>query len=338
MKKKLLALGTCTALLASVAFAACGSGGANNALKAEDAYGLGAVSAVKLLGGSLSAKAIGTFAAVSAETAADEIQTSAETEIKSQAEKFNEYFTALDSFLGEDLVSTSTTANTDENYPFETKMTVKGRDFDGDETVYTMYYTETLVKEKTETDKNDGETETEAEYVLEGVMVLNGVDYYLTGERSYEEEKDETENELEIRAYADKNDKLNYVQMKQETSNEIKNNKTENEIEYVYSVYSNGKLVEETAVEFETERKSNGKEETEYELEFRKGEAKGEYKVVREAKTDKVEIKVEYKIDGRNGVFRICEKTDDKGNKYYEYTFSDNSTVTYPDASTANLA
>ena len=42
-----------------------------------------------------------------------------------------------------------------------------------------MYYTETLVK--TETD-DDGETE--SEYKLTGVMVIDDSDYYLEGERS----------------------------------------------------------------------------------------------------------------------------------------------------------
>lgn len=317
MKKTFLALGLGIGLAAAGAFTACGSGSgsANNALDTNDAVGLGAVSTVRLMGERLSAQAIGAFAAAGVETADG---TDAE-EMKSQAEKFNEYFTALDSFLGDDLVTTSTAANTDEQYPYEIKMTISGRDVEGNKTEYTMYHTETLVKEKI---KND---ETKSEYALEGVMALDGADYFLTGERSFEEDDEETENELKIRAFADRDDKLNYIEMSQETSEEVKNNKTETETEYVYSVYADGRLVEETAVEFETERKANGNEETEYELEFRKGEAKGKYEIVRETNDNKVEIKVKYAIDGKNGLFRIREKTDENGNKYYEYVFSDGS-------------
>lgn len=319
MKKTLLALGLGFSLAAACAFTACGSDSASNALDTEDAVGLGAVSTVRLMGQQLSAQAVKSFAAIGFEEATESQPSAEETEVKSQAEKFNEYFTALDSFLGDDLVTTSTAANTDEKYPYETKMTISGRDVEGNKTEYTMYYTETLVKEK---NKND---ETESEYTLEGVMVLDGADYFLTGERSFEEDDKETENELNIRAFADRDDKLNYIEMSQETSEEVKNNKTETETEYVYSVYANGKLIEETAVEFETERKANGNEEAEYELEFRKGEAKGKYEIVRETNDNKVEIKVKYAIDGKSGLFRIREKTDENGNKYYEYVFSDGS-------------
>ncbi len=315
MKKKFMATGLAlTAVLTgAAALSACGTDG--GALGANDSYGIGAVSTVKLMGKHLSGQAVRTFASVGASAYAEENAPDADP-VKRQAEKFNEYFTALDSFLGEDLVTTSTTANTDEHYPFETKMTINGRDFNGDVVTYTMYYTETLIKQSADEKKE----ETESKYSLEGIMVMDGIEYYLEGKREDETERNESESELEIRAYADKNDRKTYVEMKHEISVE----ENENETEYVYSVYTDGKLIEETAVEFETERKNN-KEETEYELEFRSGEAKGKYKVVREVKNDKTEIKVKYNLDGTSGEFRIREKTDADGNKYYEYTFSDNS-------------
>ena len=320
MKKKFTATGLClaAALTAGLALSACGTDG--NALSAKEAYAIGAVSTVKLMGSRLSPQAINTFAAVGTAADSDGSQT-AQDKVKAQAEKFNEYFEALDSFLGDDLVSAETTANTNEAYPYETKMTIEGKGFNGETVEYVMYYTETL--EKSKVDEKDGETENK--YSLTGVMVLDGADYFLEGMREEETDKNETESELKIRAYADKNDKATYVEMKQEASAETKNNKTENEMEYVYSVYENGKLIEETAVEFETENK-NGKEKTEYELEFRSGAGKGKYEIKREIKNGVTEIKVEYKIDGDQGEFRIREKTDGNGNKYYEYTFSDNST------------
>ena len=151
-------------------------------------------------------------------------------------------------------------------------------------------------------------------------MVIDGVDYYLEGERSEETEKDETETELKIRAYGDITDKTSYIQMEQEYSAE----NGETETEYVYSIYSNGELLEQTAVEFETENK-DGKAETEYELEFRSGTTKGKYIVEREVKDDRTSIKVKYNIDGKTGVFHIREITDESGNKQYEYSYSDGS-------------
>ena len=314
-------------------------------LSAEDAYGMGAVSSVRLLGNNMSSSAVKTFSkvnAISYTTSNYAAIDKSEDDAKRQAKRFNEYFTALDSFLGDDVVSTTTEANTDSNYEYETKMTINGKDFNGETVTYTMYYTETLVKADSADDDEDSaddedagddeedsgddedaaneDEETENEYQLVGVMVIDGADYYLEGERSEETEKDESETELKIRAYADKTDKTSYIQMEQEYSVED----GETETEYVYSIYANGELIEQTAVEFETENKNN-KVETEYELEFRRGTSKGKYVVEREVKDNKISMKVKYNIDGKTGVFHIREITDKNGNKQYEYSYNDGS-------------
>lgn len=330
MKKKFLLVGLCLTMTMSMALAACEDpeSTANGLSSPNDVYGMGAVSSVRLLGNNMSSSAVKTFSAVSAatqmrackvESASSTIDNS-EQEVKEQTEKFNEYFTALDSFLGDDVVSTITEANTDSNYEYETKMTINGKDFNGETVTYTMYYTETLVKADSADDDGDENEETENEYQLVGVMVIDGADYYLEGERSEETEKDESETELKIRAYADKTDKTSYIQMEQEYSVED----GETETEYVYSIYANGELIEQTAVEFETENKNN-KVETEYELEFRRGTSKGKYVVEREVKDNKISMKVKYNIDGKTGVFHIREITDENGNKQYEYSYNDGS-------------
>ncbi len=285
-------------------------------LSVEDVYGIGAVSSVRLLGSNLPTNAIHSFSTIAYSASNYAVSDQSEDDVKQQAKRFNEYFTALDSFLGDDVVSTVTEKNTDSAYEYDTKMTVKGKDFNGETVTYTMYYTETLVK----TDFDEEDEETENEYHLVGVMVIDGVDYYLEGERSEETEKDESETEMKIRAYADIRDKTSYIQMEQEYAVED----GETETEYVYSVYANNKLLEQTAVEFETENKDN-KVETEYELEFRSGTSKGKYVVEREIKNNRSLIKVKYDIDGNKGVFHIREIMDENGNKQYEYTFSDGS-------------
>ena len=78
-------------------------------------------------------------------------------------------------------------------------------------------------------------------------------------------------------------------------------------------------------MEFETERKGD-KEETEYELEFRKGEAKGRYSVEREQVRDEVTMKVKYDIDGKKGQFRI-RRIGSGADAQYEYKFSDDSVI-----------
>lgn len=286
---------------------------ASISLSVQDVYGMGAVSSVRLLGTNIPVSAVKSLSAVSyADTDASE------DEVKRQAQRFNEYFTALDSFLGDDIVSTTTEINSDVQYPYQVKMTITGKDLAGNTIPYVMYYTETL--EGSEEDEEEEDEEKESEYRLIGVMVIDGADYYLEGARTEESEKDESETELKIRAYADKEDKNNYIQMEQEYSVE----EGETETEYVYSVYVNGELLEQTAVEFEREKKNN-KVETEYELEFRNGASKGKYLVEREEKDNKSEIKVKYEIDGKTGVFHIREITDESGNKKYEYSYSDGS-------------
>jgi len=319
MKKGIMAVGL-GLTVAMTALCACNGGDGENGgtlSTPNDIYGLGAVSTVKLLGSDTSVKAIRRLSAISV-AANDEGTFDTEGEVKSQAEKFNEYFTALDSFMSEEIVTTVSEANPDEKYPYETKLTINSRDFNGNAVQNVMYFTETLVGSRVEED------ETENRYSLEGVMVADGVDYHLEGERSIEQEDDETENELKIRAYADISDKTSFVEMEQEHSVET----GETETEYVYSIYSNGALVEQTAVEFETESKGD-KEEVEYELEFRKGGAKGKYVIERETKADKTQIKVKYHIDGKQGEFRIREITNESGEKQYEYSFRDNSKIVF---------
>lgn len=330
MKKKfLLVVGLSLIIAMSMMLVACGNYGIEtNALSSpNDVYGMGAVSSVRLLGSTMSANAVRTFSAVSAATQARasgvmsaSSADNSEQEVKEQSERFNEYFTAFDSFLGEDILSTSTEKNTDGRYPYKVKMTIKGNDLAGKTISYVMYYTETLVK----TDFDDEKEETESEYQLVGVMVIDGVNYHLEGERTEETEKGESETELKIRAYADISDKTSYIQMEQEHSLE----NDEAETEYVYSIYANGKLLEETAIEFETKNK-NKKVETKYELEFRSGASKGKYVVEREVKGDRSAIKVKYDIDDKKGVFHIREIFDGNGKKQYEYTFSDDEVIVF---------
>lgn len=313
MKSKLLKFAAVASGMIGVCalFGGCGNGDkSGDNLTKEEFYGVGAVSCAEILGSSLNARGTKTFADL-AKTASG--QTS--DDIKIQAENFNKYFSALNSFLDDGALSVTTEKNTDEKYPdYATKLTIRGRDISGNATEYIMYYNETFVGQTTDKD------ETESRYTLNGVMLSGGVEYRLTGGKEIEEEDGEREEELKIRAYIGEATG-DYVEMKQEYSVE----NAESETEYVYRVYSDNRLVEETSVEFETENK-NGKTETEFELEFKNGDGKGKYKVEREVKNGSTEISVKYNLNGRNGKFKISETVKD-GVPYYEYTFEDNSTL-----------
>ncbi len=270
----------------------------------QDVYGMGAVSTVKLLGANTSAKAISAFS-----SAVGSVNT-LKTDVKSQVDRFNAYFTAFDSFLGDDVISTVAERNTDAAYSYETKMTIKGLNFDGTTDSYVMYYTETLAE-----DDFDGD-ESEREYRLCGVMTLDDSVYYLEGERKEETDGKETENELKIRAYPNADDKSTYIEMEQKNSREH----NESEAEYVYGVYVEDNLVEEVSVKFETERKGT-KETAEYEMEFLSGTAEGKYKIKRKEKNGEIEFEAEYEFGGEKGKFEI--KRSAEGGYIYQFENGD---------------
>ena len=308
MKKRILSVVACALSAAIVAFAFAGcKAKPGRALSAQDAYGIGAVSSVKLLGTGVSAAAMSAFAELGNEAVAVTAEEVGDTdERKAATEKFNEYFRALDGFGGDDVVKTTVGDNDDESYPYAKKMTIEGVGMDGRKVVYVMYYDETEVK----TEEDDGEIE--KEYSLNGVITIDGKEYAVEGMRSEETEDDERESELRIRAYADATDKTTYVEMERENSVE----EGETETEYVYSIYRGGVLIEQTAVEFERENE-NGKEEIAYEIEFRSGETIGKYEVEREAGN---EVKVKYATGGKTGSFVIREVSGPDGKKF-EYEF-----------------
>ncbi len=311
MKKRILSVVACALSAAIVAFAFAGcKAKPDRALSAQDAYGIGAVSSVKLLGTGVSAAAMSAFAELGNEAVAVTAEEVGDTdERKAATEKFNEYFRALDGFGGDDVVKTTVGDNDKEDYPYAKKMTIEGVGMDGRKVVYVMYYDETEVK----TEEDDGEIE--KEYSLNGVITIDGKEYAVEGMRSEETEDDERESELRIRAYADATDKTTYVEMERENSVE----EGETETEYVYSIYRGGVLIEQTAVEFERENE-NGKEEIAYEIEFRSGETIGKYEVEREAGN---EVKVKYATGGKTGSFRVIAETDESGNETYKYVFQD---------------
>ncbi len=315
--KKLFGIALAGATLLSMS--GCGQTNGASALKdAKDIYGMGAVTAVKLLGSEFSGEALARLSTVQA-LSASASQGEDLTEVKANAEKFHQYLNMLDGFFGEEVVSTTISTNSDTGYSeYANKLTITGKDMKGANVVHLMYYNETLRQEEQEED------EVEREFTLEGVLVMNEVNYPMLGSRSEEQEANESEAEIEIRAYLNAEDKGTYVQMKQETSVEA----GEVEKEYVYSVYQNNALIEETAVEFEIERREN-REKAEYEVEFLTGTARGEYSVKRVTNGTEVGLKVEYLVSGKRGTFTVKELVGAGGEVSYQYTFADGSTLTF---------
>ena len=349
MKKKILALFV-TAALAGTALAtlaACGGNGGSTGslggdgggggegtaveMGARSAYGIGAVTTAKLLAGGI-AGTNAMLSATSQEGAADGAGQGAQE----AAGEFDEYFRMLDCFLDEDAFRTTVSENTDEAYAFDYKMTVEGELLDGTAVSHTMYYSEESVgavsddDDDHDDDDRDENEHTEA-YRLTGVMVLDGVSYDMRGYRSVETEAEHNETEqseeLWIRA-TDPQNARNYVQMDLETETEEEDGSAEQEREYVYSVYADGKLTERTNVDFETENE-DGAAETEYTLGILRDGVRSYYEVERaERESGSVTIGVRYRLgSGESGRFVVTQTADGE----YVYRTDDGTRIDFDD-------
>ena len=103
----------------------------------------------------------------------------------------------------------------------------------------TIYYNRT--HESTERDDDESETT----YSLEGIMVLGGEEYRLSGTHVSESEEGDSENEYEMFVYLDDG----YILVEQSVESE----EGENEIEYSYTLFSKGVQVSRTTFEYEQE-------------------------------------------------------------------------------------
>ena len=284
-----------------------GGAGADAEAGATNAYALGAVTAASLLteGGVLSGAALSSDAADG---------------MKEDVKGFSDYFEVLDAFLNDGALNV--TAEDVPNGEYSTRLTVEGALPGGEKVSYTMYYTETESFSHEETEED--EHETRVAYSLEGEMEMEGVVYELTGYRMSETETEgreqETSEELWIMA-RDPAQAGDYVRMDVETEEEEEDGEEEHSREFVYRVYRDGKLAEQTSVEFETEDE-RGERETEYEVTILKEGKKSRFEVEREEKRNGASvIEVKYSGADGSGTFTIVKRADGT----YLYEFDDGS-------------
>lgn len=274
---------------------------------AESVYAMGAVTTAGFFASDRSAAASLSVRTLSSADQASEGQSAA----KEEAEDFNKYLNMIESFLDEEQLKTVVEQNTDSAYSdYDIKLTVVGKDINGEDVLHILYYTETFTREE----KN----ESESEYEISGIMVTKEGNYALKGERSVKTqnkgEDAEREEEFRIRAYPDSSGRNTYVEMKQELS--VEGDVAEQR--YVYSVVKNGSVTESTAIRFELQTKDD-RTEIDYRIEFLSGRAKGEYRLKKEIKDGGTQMRVKYSVDGDSGYFTIEETADGE----YVYTFSD---------------
>lgn len=219
--------------------------------------------------------------------------------------ELDRYMALVESLLSDGGFDFSSQTSDREGYAEKTVITYK--DMSGDAHDYVMYFNQILTK--SETDESDGETE--ENYSIEGVMVIDGTDYEIRGEREKESEEGESETETEFVVILGEN---RYIRVEQSVETE----EGESEQEYSYSVYENGKLVERSEFSYETEEN-----ETELKMtSFKDGKTQVLYF---EREIEKGEEVIEIHVgDGKHGKGYIVHiEKDENGDNRYSFIPTD---------------
>lgn len=260
MKKfsKLLTVLSALALSAALTFGAVACSGNKDDKKsqapstsAQDVYATSALSGASYLSAS-GASSVGK-ASAAVNSASIEINAPA-FNFEGVAPTIKDGLELVDSLLAGN-VSEKIEINTEKDGEFAAYTYLMTVTVDGKE-VARMYFNETSTKTETEQD-DDYESKTETSTTLEGVIVKGDKKFEVVGKKELEVEGDEKEFSVEFRTKADEN---NYVEFSYESE------KDENSLEtsYTVKIVRNGKVLQETELEYETE---NGK--TEVELSFK---------------------------------------------------------------------
>ena len=222
-----------------------------------------------------------------------------------QLDTVNRYLALVESLLGDGAI-TSAPVEPEEGYQFG--MTVGYSDLLGNSVGYTMYYNKDFVDGEYE----DGESE--ENYSIEGVLIVEGVSYPVEGTYEVEEEEDESESELSFKAYTSA-DRRSYIAVTRESETEDDGRGSESEHEYVYTVCEDGRDTEKMKVSYESE---GG--ELELEMEIERGDVRERLKFKDETEDGQRVIEVEGDIDGERVAFKIYVREGQ-----YHYVFSDGS-------------
>ncbi len=214
-----------------------------------------------------------------------------------EAKSIQRYLKIAEMMLNKDNIKIDVFENKDEEFSdYSIKMVVKYSDPDL-ASDYIFYYNETATVETSDTDDMD-----EINSKIEGVILLNGNRYQVTGKK--EVENDEYETELKIVYNTE-----SYIVIEQETE--------KNENEFSYTFYEGGKKVKALSQEFNQKENKFSLEAkeylpklTEYEMEFL---INSDQTISCEYEKEINDLEVELKL------------TIVKGENYYEYHFKDGS-------------
>ena len=152
------------------------------------------------------------------------------------------YMWLVDSFLNGSGYSVKVTNSDRAEYDEMMKISYSGLN---GSTKYEMHYNKMLIPDFDDDDR--WEDEEEEEYAIEGVLVIDGMEYPVQGVREIERERNEYESETQFRVTLENG---RSVWVEQSESSE----KDEHELEYSYLIRENGRVVERSSFSFEEEK------------------------------------------------------------------------------------
>ena len=153
---------------------------------------------------------------------------------------------------------------------YQKMYTISTSDLDGNTSSYRFYFNELIIAD--EDDNDDDEVDNEQEFHLSGIVINNDVTYKMEGKKEIEAGEFEVEFKIMM-------DELNYVKVEQEIE--------DNEEEYKYTSYTDGKKTLEYELEFEV-----NKNKVEVEFKEKSGTSKKKTKFESVEKDGKKEVKI----------------------------------------------
>lgn len=242
-----------------------GNGGFGELDTPEEIYGFSAASAGMLIS-AMNGDAAATAAAESTDIPADPgtgetpadpgtgTEIPSEPVVDSVTAELDGYMALVESLLSDGGFNVTTEASDREGY--QVKSVVTYRDMHGNAIGYTMYYNEVLIPDDDDDDDDDRD-EIEEEYYIEGIMIVDGAEYPIRGERSSESEPGESEEETEFIVTLSSTRRM-VVEQSVETED------GEHEREYNYVIYEGRKVIERSTFEYEVEHGETEIEMTHY--------------------------------------------------------------------------
>lgn len=252
-----------------------------------------------------SLEATGTDAPLSdnAPTESEQDDLPATEEITLSEETKNELLTNLkmvEEMLGAGIVKSEMTPSDREGYTSRYTLTTTA--LDGTQKVYEFHYVENEETPENTDDDDDDEKDDKTVTTLSGIVILDGNEYEMRGER-------ETKNNKEEYSFLIRIDEETYVEIEQETKENAA------KYEFSYTLYQGGEKVYETEVEFKL--KENGSISLEFSTEANGQEYEYEFKFTEKDGEKLVSVEVENNDAENEYLIRIT--TDDAGETHYEF-------------------